>query len=82
MAATIWFTLAALAKETAILVPIVLAGWELIGWIAGKQSSLRKFWEFAFGVQGHGTVPILLLPVLPLIGWYAYHYAQTRVRLR
>jgi Dolichyl-phosphate-mannose-protein mannosyltransferase len=76
-AAAIWFTLAALAKETAILVPIVLAGWELIGWIAGKQSSLRKFREFAFGAQGHGTVPILLLPVLPLIGWYAYHYTQT-----
>ena len=43
MAATIWFSLAALAKETAILAPIALAGWELI-WLAfaGKQSSYAK----------------------------------------
>jgi hypothetical protein len=75
--AAIWFTLAALAKETAILVPIALAGWELIGWIATKKPSLRKFRALRFGDHEHGTVLILLLPVLPLIVWYVYHYSRT-----
>ena len=43
VATVIWFSLAALAKETAILAPLALAGWEVIGLIAGK-GSLRKLW--------------------------------------
>jgi hypothetical protein len=33
VAMAIWFSLAALAKETAILAPVALAGWELLGFI-------------------------------------------------
>jgi hypothetical protein len=44
LAATIvWFSFAALAKETAILAPIALAAWEVIG-ILERRSSLRKLW--------------------------------------
>jgi Dolichyl-phosphate-mannose-protein mannosyltransferase len=32
----LWFVLAALAKETAILAPLALAGWEIIGLLAQK----------------------------------------------
>jgi hypothetical protein len=36
IAAGIWFALAALAKETAIIAPLALAGWEVVGLISGK----------------------------------------------
>jgi len=43
LAAALWFGLAALAKETAILAPVALAGWEMVGVLA-RGSSLRKLW--------------------------------------
>jgi hypothetical protein len=42
-ATVLWFALAALAKETAILAPLALAGWEIVGWLA-RKSSVRKLW--------------------------------------
>jgi hypothetical protein len=39
----LWFSVAALTKETAILAPLALAAWEGIGWLARKGSS-RKLW--------------------------------------
>ncbi len=78
MAMTVWFTLAALAKETAILVPIALAGWEIIGSLSGKWDPLRRLKGLAFEDRMYGNVIPLLLPLVPLIAWYAYHYSQTR----
>jgi hypothetical protein len=43
VAMAVWFALAALAKETAILAPIALGGWEIVGAFA-HTSSLRKCW--------------------------------------
>jgi hypothetical protein len=43
LAAALWFGLAALSKETAILAPVALAGWEMVGVLA-RGSSLRKLW--------------------------------------
>jgi hypothetical protein len=43
VATALWFGLAALTKETAILAPIALAGWEIIGLLA-RGSSLRNLW--------------------------------------
>jgi hypothetical protein len=37
VATVVWFALAALAKETAILAPMVLAAWEVIGLVAQKS---------------------------------------------
>jgi hypothetical protein len=89
LAATVlWFALAALAKETAILAPIALAAWEIVGLLA-RRSSMRKLW---LGASPHGNdksnnqgsnirsvrrVVWLLIPALPLVLWYAYHYAHT-----
>ncbi|MGB7865105.1 MAG: hypothetical protein WCF74_17065, partial [Candidatus Sulfotelmatobacter sp.] len=42
-ATVVWFSLAALAKETAILAPLVLAGWEMVGLLA-RETSLRGLW--------------------------------------
>jgi Dolichyl-phosphate-mannose-protein mannosyltransferase len=84
VATVLWFALAALAKETAILAPIALAGWEIIGLIARKKS-LRRLW---LGSEDDRSDPgsrsrsvrrsaSLLIPALPLGLWYAYHYAHT-----
>ncbi len=43
IATVFWFALAALAKETAILAPMALAAWEILGLLA-RKSSLRKLW--------------------------------------
>jgi len=70
VATAVWFSLAALAKETAILAPVALAlqyvGTAALGCPVERSStaSPRKL------------LP-LLLPLLPLAGWYAYHYVRS-----
>ena len=84
VATILWFALAALAKETAILAPIALAGWEIIGLLA-RKSSLRKLWLYGGNSNNHlesttrsgWRVASLLVPTLPLALWYVYHYART-----
>jgi hypothetical protein len=102
IAVAIWFSLAALAKETAILAPLALAGWEGLCLVA-PQRFVTRFWGHARAADlddvgraapstGSGQapgcpversstalwrIPPLLLPLLPLILWYAYHYART-----
>jgi len=85
-ATVVWFSLAALAKETAILAPAVLAGWEMIGLLARKTSQ-RKLWLNGEGEEERSDSPrnnqaarriaSLMLPGLPLALWYGYHYVQT-----
>src|SRR5579871_4562248 len=76
--AATWFSLAALAKETAILAPLALAGWELLRWIAG-QGKWRGLWDVDHSEIGHRyrRLVFLLTPVVPLVLWYAYHYSRT-----
>jgi hypothetical protein len=78
----LWFSLAALAKETAILAPLALFGWELLGYFIrplGKENRSKEIrWqEILPPVGGRMRSLYLLLPVVPLAGWYAYHYAKT-----
>ncbi len=77
----LWFSLAALAKETAILAPLALFGWELLGHFIrplSKESSKQTAWQEIVPPVGRRTqLFYLLLPVLPLAAWYAYHYAKT-----
>ena len=77
----LWFSLAALAKETAILAPLALLGWELFGYFIrplSKVSSKEIRWKEILAPEGRRTHALyLLLTVLPLAGWYAYHYAKT-----
>jgi len=56
LAAALWFGLAALSKETVILVPVALAGWEVVGVLA-RGSSLRKLW--LVGDSPRGLKPTL-----------------------
>ena len=76
----VWFSLAALAKETAILAPMALFGWEVLGYFIRRRSEegCEARWDKIFPPAGRRTCAFfLLLPVVPLAGWYAYHYAKT-----
>jgi hypothetical protein len=80
VATIFWFALAALAKETAVLAPLALAGWEMVGLLA-RTSTLRKLWVDGDDSQTNATpgrrIASLLIPALPLAVWYVYHYART-----
>ena len=84
VATVFWFALGALAKETAIIAPIALAGWEIIGLLTGllaRKGTLRKLWlngsETKSNIGPVRRVAWLLTPALPLALWYVYHYAHT-----
>jgi 4-amino-4-deoxy-L-arabinose transferase-like glycosyltransferase len=62
--AAVWFSLAALAKETAVIVPGALFGWEILQpFLRNRKLSWR-------------SLP-LAVPAVPLSLWYAYHYSKT-----
>jgi hypothetical protein len=92
VATAIWFSLAALAKETAILAPAALVGCELVRLVLPEWFRSRSDKDYvgtAAPSAGSGQAsgcpverrtarPIsLLLPLLPLTLWYAYHYSRT-----
>ncbi len=67
--------LAALAKETAVLVPVVLCVWGLLCWLLRKKERLASlvcverrpaWWSL-----------MLLAACVPLALWFAYHRART-----
>src|SRR5262249_45058618 len=68
----LWFSLAALAKETAILAPLALVAWELTArWLPGR-------WRSVTPPADRRTRTIhLLATLLPLACWYGYHYTKT-----
>jgi len=104
-AAALWFSLAVLAKETAILAPLALFAWELLVAlivipsevvIPSKlvipseardlgSSRVRRKPRFLVASAPRNDKPMswsgvrgqLLLPLIPLTLWYAFHYART-----
>lgn len=72
----IFFSLAALAKETAILAPLALFGWELLGYFLRRH--LTERWRQMLPPDGRRSHWFyLVLPVVPLAGWYGFHYWKT-----
>jgi hypothetical protein len=70
----LWFSLAALAKETAILAPLALLAWVLMA----RFIRFRDGNEWRLVFPRHLRNPIaLLFPLLPLTAWYTYHYLRT-----
>jgi len=68
--AAILFSLAALSKETAIITPAALAAWEAFLLLRERNVAGR--------LRAHaGWLAALLVPILPLAGWYAYHFHRT-----
>ena len=87
------FTLAALSKETAIIAPLALFGWELVSRFSGGKFQFLTAHSFA---SPNSTDPTarsrdsqasrepnrwpnwwLLLPAAPLAAWFAFHYLRT-----
>lgn len=62
-----WLSLAVLAKETAVLGPLALLGWEIVSRYFPGNAGRKGFWH-SFS---------LLLPCLTLATWYGYHYRYT-----
>jgi len=71
VATAIWFSLAVLAKETAILAPAALVAWEVLRYLVPQRFAVYV------GTAGARRILTLLFPLLPLTLWYAYHYART-----
>jgi len=67
VAAAAWFSLAVLAKETAILAALALFAWELLRGLRHKK------WDRAVLRRKI----LLLAPAVPLAVWYAYHRWRT-----
>src|ERR1022692_1974259 len=68
----LWFSLAAVAKETAILAPVALFAWQFI--VPHLESRRPE----VVPPSGRRTRSFyLLLPIVPLACWFAYHYATT-----
>jgi hypothetical protein len=63
--AVVCFSLAVLSKETAIISPLALAGWQL--WLALRTRASKPA----------RTAAWLIMPVLPLGLWYLYHWHRT-----
>jgi hypothetical protein len=69
LAAALWFSAAALCKETAIAIPLTLAAIGLVEALRAHHGAVRRrlLREAAW----------LSSCVLPLAAWYAWHYAKT-----
>ena len=65
--ATIWFSAAALCKETAVVIPLTLAVVSFAEGLRHKPARRGSWIETAW----------LAASVVPLAGWYAWHYAMT-----
>ena len=72
MATACWFSLAALAKETAILAPLALFLWEVSCRLLSRKNRSGSPCLARSGPSLH-----LLLPLGPLALWYGYHYLRT-----
>jgi len=79
----VWFSLAVLTKETAILVPLALLLWQVLRYFPNRSSTTRLSEAASAGGDSAArsqTIRIfaaLLAPVFPLVLWYTYHYFRT-----
>ena len=66
--AALWFAAAALSKETAIAIPLTLAALGFVESFRTRGPARLRLWREAAWLSSC---------VLPLIGWYLWHYAKT-----
>ncbi|MGA7339517.1 MAG: glycosyltransferase [Terracidiphilus sp.] len=67
-AAALWFSAAALCKETSIALPLTLAAIDLAEGFLKRHAARLRLWREAAWLSAC---------VAPLAGWYLYHYAKT-----
>jgi hypothetical protein len=91
--AALWFSLTVLAKETTILAPLALCAWELLDApfvipseardLGSSRVQRKPRFLVAFAPRNDKTISWsggcgqLLLPLIPLALWYAFHYVRT-----
>jgi hypothetical protein len=73
----LWFSLAALAKETAIVAPVALFCWELVVRLVRPHLQNTRWKEILPPADRRTHLLYLLVPVVLLAGWFAYHYSKT-----
>jgi hypothetical protein len=80
------FSLAVLAKETAVLAPLGLLAWEIVTYLLpfGPLNGLARTMSMASPERCPDRKPFpriqfasLAVPILVLCSWYGYHYAST-----
>jgi hypothetical protein len=76
-AVAVWFSLAALAKETAILAPVALVGWELLRSLARTQRWREQLLDGIVDRRLAKRIVPLVLPLILLATWYGYHFVRT-----
>ncbi len=69
------FCLAVLAKETAVVVPVAIALWELWWWVLRRRGHESRFAPPPTRLIA--SCSLALAPAVMLAAWYAYHYART-----
>jgi hypothetical protein len=74
-ACVIALSLAALAKETAILTPVALFAWELVCYFRRKQAGTASLCPVMRDQQNQSM--FLLVPIAPLFGWLMFQYGRT-----
>jgi hypothetical protein len=75
-AAAACFAVAALCKETAIITPLAIALWELC--LAWRSRLGKPDAQLTPGRRDHLRAGLVLLtPIIPLLGWYAYYRHRT-----
>jgi hypothetical protein len=75
LATGFWFCLAVMAKETAVLAPIALATWELLGLTLQNHRRVAAFWMPQRAKLK--AFSALWAPAVVLAGWYVFHYFRT-----
>ena len=70
IALAVWFSLAVLSKETAVLAPMALLAWEVLARVLRQRSNLLVSSPLVRSIA-------LAAPLLPLALWYLYHYHRT-----
>lgn len=77
VACVVMFTLATLAKETAIIAPLVLLGWEVLSPRKFAASAEKEETLQATSLQRNYFSFWLLVPLVPLAIWFVYIYLRT-----
>ena len=73
----LWFSLAVLAKETAILAPMALFVWELLVCFLRPRLNNISWKQTLPPIRTKSRWLALAFPILPLAAWYAYHRLKT-----
>ncbi|MGA3092548.1 MAG: glycosyltransferase family 39 protein [Terriglobales bacterium] len=74
---TLWCSLAALTKETAILAALALFAWEVMAGVVRPHVEGTRWTDIVPPGDRRTRGRHLLLTVLPLAAWYGYHYWKT-----